>query len=508
MQVEPDFAAFASIHDSGRGQAVFARRIADLETPVSAWLKLAGGCDNSFLLESVQGGEFRGRYSVIGIEPDLVWRCCDGRAEIAQGRPEFAPAEMTDRPLESLRAIVRATRMELPSSLPPMAVGLFGYLGYDIVRFIEKLGAPPPDPLDLPDAILLRPSVTAVFDNVRDEILLVTPVWPRTGRDSRTAYDEAARRLAAAGASLDAPLPRDLQVPQSSQAHQIRSNVPRDAYLALVASARDYILAGDVFQVVPSQRFHRPFELPPFALYRALRRLNPSPFLYHLAFPGFAIVGSSPEILVRVRDGIVTIRPIAGTRPRGATPEEDARLARELAADPKEHAEHLMLLDLGRNDVGRVAATGTVKVTDSFFIERYSHVMHLVSNVEGRLRVGLDAVDALIAGLPAGTLTGAPKIRAMEIIDEFETEKRGAAYAGAVGYFAANGALDTCIVLRTAILKDGMMYVQAGGGVVADSAPESEYQESVNKARALFAAADEAFRFASTGAPVPESQSK
>jgi anthranilate synthase component 1 len=264
----------------------------------------------------------------------------------------------------------------------------------------------------------------------------------------------------------------------------------------MVEKAKDYIRAGDIFQVVPSQRFRRAFSLPPFALYRALRRLNPSPFLYFLNFPGFAVVGSSPEILVRLRDSNVTIRPIAGTRPRGKTAEEDKKLAEELMVDPKERAEHLMLLDLGRNDVGRVAETGTVRVTDQFFIERYSHVMHLVSNVEGRIRPGFDAIDALVAGFPAGTLSGAPKVRAMEIIDELEKEKRGV-YAGAVGYFAANGAMDTCIVLRTAVVKDGVMYVQAGGGVVADSDPEAEFQETVSKAKALMAAADEAVRYAS-----------
>ena len=502
MQTAPDFAGFAKIYKAGRPQAVFARRIADLETPVSAYLKLANGRADTFLLESVQGGETRGRYSIIGIEPDLIWRCRAGRAEIAHSYShEFAPAVATERPLDSLRALTRDIRMELPPALPPMAVGLFGYLGYDMVRFIERLGPPPPDPLDLPDAILLRPTITAIFDNIRDEIIIVTPVWPREGVDARAAYAEAQDRLSKAAERLDMSIaaPAMVQTPVSQE--QIQSNIPRDAYLALVERAKDYILAGDIFQVVPSQRFRRPFALPPFALYRALRRLNPSPFLYHLAFPGFAIVGSSPEILVRLRDDTVTIRPIAGTRPRGATPDDDMRLAHELAADPKERAEHLMLLDLGRNDVGRVAATGTVKVTDSFFIERYSHVMHLVSNVEGRLREGLDAVDVLAAGLPAGTLTGAPKIRAMEIIDEFETEKRGAAYAGAIGYFAANGTMDTCIVLRTAVVKDGMMYVQAGGGVVADSVPEAEYQETVNKARALFSAADEALRFAASAAP-------
>ena len=499
MKIEPDFAEFAKEFNRGRGQVVYLRRIADLETPVSAFLKLADSHDNTFLLESVQGGEWRGRYSVIGIEPDLVWRVQDGRAEISDRGSTFSAAQSSDHPLDSLRALVRDIRMELPPGLPPMAVGLFGYLGYDTVRLIERLGPAPPDPLELPDAILLRPSVTAIFDNIRDEILIVTPVWPRQGTDAEAAFAEASGRLTKAASRLDAPLPPSPSVAAPIVQPTVQSNIPREEYLRIVERGKEYIRAGDVFQVVPSQRFQRPFALPPFALYRALRRLNPSPFLYHLAFPGFAIVGSSPEILVRLREGTVTIRPIAGTRPRGATAEDDARLARELETDPKERAEHLMLLDLGRNDVGRAAATATVKVTDSFSIERYSHVMHLVSNVEGRLREGLDAIDALAAGLPAGTLTGAPKIRAMEIIDEFETEKRGAAYAGAVGYFAANGAMDTCIVLRTAIVKDGTMYVQAGGGVVADSVPEAEHQETINKAKALFTAADEAARFATSG---------
>jgi anthranilate synthase component 1 len=501
--MEPDFASFARAYDSGRPQAIYTRLIADLETPVSAFLKLGEGRDNAFLLESVQGGETRGRYSVIGTKPDLIWRCRGGKAEInrnARATPDtFAADELADRPLESLRRLFNATQMELPRDLPPMAVGLFGYLGYDMVRAIERLGPPPPDPLDLPDAILIRPTITAIFDNVRDEITIVSPVWPEPGLDARAAYARASERLNDAIGDLERALPgTPASLATLPTVSAIESNVTHDAYLDIVERAKEYIRAGDIFQVVPSQRFRRPFTLPPFSLYRALRRLNPSPFLYHLAFPGFTIVGSSPEILVRLRDGTVTIRPIAGTRRRGATPEDDTRLAEELMADPKERAEHLMLLDLGRNDVGRVAEIGSVKVTDSFFIERYSHVMHLVSNVEGKLRKGLDAIDALAAGLPAGTLSGAPKIRAMQIIDEFEKEKRGGAYAGAVGYFAANGAMDTCIVLRTAVVKDGTMYVQAGGGVVADSDPEAEYEETVNKAKALMAAAEEAIRYASS----------
>ncbi|MDE2181891.1 MAG: anthranilate synthase component I [Alphaproteobacteria bacterium] len=501
MVILPEFAAFARKYDNGEPQAVYMRLVADLETPVSAYLKLAEGRQNALLLESVQGGETRGRYSIIAMKPDVIWRCRDGKSGInrqARSAPDaFAPDDRA--PLASLRALLNETRMALPEGVPPMAVGIFGYLGYDMVRLIERLPNAPPDTLGLPDAILIRPTITAIFDNVRDEILIVSPVWPERGIDARAAYARAGERLNDIVADLERPLPAAPVVGDLPALAPSESNMTHDEYLAMVDRAKEYIRAGDIFQVVPSQRFRRPFTLPSLSLYRALRRLNPSPFLYHLAFPGFAIVGSSPEILVRLRDGVVTIRPIAGTRPRGATTEEDKRLADELVADPKERAEHLMLVDLGRNDVGRVAQVGEVHVTDSFFIERYSHVMHLVSNVEGKIRPGLDAVDALAAGLPAGTLSGAPKIRAMQIIDEFEREKRGAVYAGAVGYFAADGSMDTCIVLRTAVVKDGMMYVQAGGGIVADSVPEAEYQETVNKAKALMSAAEEAVRFASAG---------
>ena len=497
-EINPDFAAFARAYAEDRPQAVYARHVADLETPVSAFLKLGEGRNNAFLLESVQGGETRGRYSIIGLRPDLIWRCQGDAAEInrqALSKDAFSPLQ--EKPLESLRALIAETKMVLPEGVPPMAVGLFGYLGYDMVRQMEKLPNMPPDRLGLPDAILLRPTITAIFDTVKDEILVVTPVWPDHSVDAKIAYARAVARLDEALAELDRPLPNGpLPGTAAISAGEIHSNMTKEEYFSVVARAKDYIAAGDIFQVVPSQRFRRAFTLPPFSLYRALRRLNPSPFLYYLGMPGFAIVGSSPEILVRLRDGKVTIRPIAGTRPRGKTQAEDKALADELMADPKERAEHLMLVDLGRNDVGRVAKIGGVKLTDSFFIERYSHVMHLVSNVEGEIRDGLDAVDALAAGLPAGTLSGAPKIRAMEIIDEFEKEKRGP-YGGAVGYFAADGSMDTCIVLRTAIVKDGTMYVQAGGGVVADSEPEAEYQETVAKARALMAAAEEAVRFAS-----------
>ena len=503
--IEPAFDAFASGYEAGRAQLLYTRLVADMETPVSAYLKLGfapGGAarDNAFLLESVQGGETRGRYSIIGLMPDLIWRCRGAVAEINRAAlhdtDSFVPEAA--KPLESLRALTRETRLTVPQGLPPMATGLFGYLGYDMARQVENLPNPPPDTLGLPDAILLRPTITAIFDSVKDEIILITPVWVDKKVDAKQAYTRATARLEDAVAELERPAPPSAEVPANLPTGvPIESNMTKDEYFAVVARAKEYIMAGDVFQVVPSQRFRRPFALPPFSLYRALRRLNPSPYLYYLAMPGFQIVGSSPEVMVRLRDGKVTIRPIAGTRWRGKTVEEDKALAEELMSDPKERAEHLMLIDLGRNDVGRIAKTGAVTVTDSFFIERYSHVMHMVSNVEGEIRDGLDAVDALAAGLPAGTLTGAPKIRAMEIIDEFEKEKRGAVYAGAVGYFAADGSMDTCIVLRTALVKDGTMYVQAGGGVVADSQPEAEYQETINKSKALLAAAEEAVRFAS-----------
>jgi anthranilate synthase component 1 len=499
MQVEPALAAFTPGYAAGRPQLLWTRLVADLETPVSAMLKLADGRPMSFLFESVEGGAVRGRYSLIGLKPDLVWRCRGNRAEMnrrARAAPEaFEP--QPDGALESLRALVAECRIEIPPTLPPMAAGLFGYMGYDTVRLMERLPDANPDVLEVPDAIFLRPTLVAIFDNIEDQVTVVTPVWPQPGVAAEAAYAHACERLADAVADFERTLPyRREPAAATAPGMEPRPNMTREQFHAMVEKAKEYIVAGDIFQVVPSQRFAVPFRLPPFALYRALRRLNPSPFLFFLDFGGFSVVGSSPEIMVRLRDEKVTIRPLAGTRKRGASPEEDRALAADLLADPKERAEHLMLLDLGRNDVGRVAKVGTVRVTEQYEIERYSHVMHIVSNVEGAIDPKHDAIDALIAGFPAGTVSGAPKVRAMEIIDELEPERRGI-YAGAVGYFAANGTMDTCIALRTAVVKNGTMYVQAGGGVVADSDPEAEYQESCNKARALLRAAEEAVRFAS-----------
>jgi anthranilate synthase component 1 len=378
-----------------------------------------------------------------------------------------------------------------------MAAGVFGYLGYDTVRLMEELPEPNPDPIGIPEAVLIRPTLIVVFDAVKDSITVVTPVRPQKDVSAKVALARAEERLSAVVDALDRHLDKAVSAVDTGPLDvEPKSNTTAAEYRAMVLKAKEYILAGDIFQVVLSQRFEAPFKLPPFSLYRALRRVNPAPFLYFLDFGGYAVAGSSPEILVRMRDDTVTIRPIAGTRPRGATPHQDKAMEDELLADPKERAEHLMLLDLGRNDVGRVAKIGTVNVTDQFFVERYSHVMHIVSNVEGTLSDRHDALDALIAGFPAGTVSGAPKVRAMEIIDELEKEKRGL-YAGCVGYFSAAGEMDSCIVLRTALVKDGTMYVQAGAGIVADSDPASEQTECVNKAKALFRAAEEARRFAS-----------
>jgi anthranilate synthase component 1 len=500
MQTEPSASVFADRYTQGEAQVVWTTLVADLETPVSAFLKVAGGKPMSFLLESAEGGAARGRYSIIGLDPDLVWRTRGTAAEInrsARTHPDaFEPCAQP--PLEALRALLAESRIALPEKLPPMAAGVFGYLGYDMVRLMEELPSPNPDPIGIPDAVLIRPTIVIVFDAVEDTLMVVTPVRPEKGVNAKAALTRAGERLSVIVDALDRPLDQEAMDGETvALAAKPTSNTTPAEYKAMVLKAKDYIAAGDVFQVVLAQRFEAPYALPPFSLYRALRRVNPSPYLYFLDLGDFAVAGSSPEILVKVQAGTVTIRPIAGTRPRGPTPHEDKALEDELLADPKERAEHLMLLDLGRNDVGRVAEIGTVTVTDQFFVERYSHVMHIVSNVEGKLGDGHDAIDALAAGFPAGTVSGAPKVRAMEIIDELEKEKRGL-YAGAVGYFSAAGEMDTCIVLRTALVKDGVMYVQAGAGIVADSNPEAEQQECINKAEALFRAAEEARRFAST----------
>ncbi|MDW4497544.1 anthranilate synthase component I [Sulfitobacter sp. D35] len=501
MALTPDFETFDRAYAAGRNQIVYTRLAADLDTPVSLMLKLTGAAPNAFVLESVTGGEVRGRYSIIGMKPDLIWRCRGTASEINRAaRYDGEAFEPLDgNPLDTLRSLIEESRIDLPDDLPQAAAGLFGYLGYDMVRLVEHLPQVNPDPLDLPDAIMLRPSVVAVLDGVKGEVTVVSPAWVSDGQSARAAYAQAAERVMDAVRDLERAMPGvDRDLGEADQPAEPVSNFSHADYLSAVETAKDYIAAGDIFQVVPAQRWTQAFRLPPFALYRSLRRTNPSPFMFHFDFGGFQVIGASPEILVRVFGREVTIRPIAGTRPRGASPEEDRALEADLLADEKELAEHLMLLDLGRNDVGRVAKIGTVRPTEEFIVERYSHVMHIVSNVVGELREDCDALDAFFAGMPAGTVSGAPKVRAMQIIDELEPEKRGV-YGGGVGYFSAGGDMDMCIALRTAVVKDETLYIQAGGGVVYDSDPEAEYQETVHKSNAIRRAAADAARFGRKG---------
>ena len=494
--IAPDQSTFVAALAAGKAQLVWTRIVADTETPVSAMLKLGAAQSGSFLLESVEGGQVRGRYSLLGLNPDLVWRATGDASEINRNwrhdRDAFVP--LPCGALDALRALVAEARADVPPDLPPALACLVGYIGYEAVRLVEpSVPANAPSPLGLPDMVFVRPTLILVFDRLKDELFIVAPVFG--AEDATAAYAAAVERIETAQAQLASVQPGRSAAPIDLPDGSVTPTVTPPAYAAMVARAKAYILAGDVFQVVLAQRFSVDFPLPPFDLYRALRRINPSPFLYFLDLPGFALVGSSPEILVRVRDGDVTIRPIAGTRPRGRDAVEDAENKASLLADAKEQAEHLMLLDLGRHDTGRVSLPGTVTVTDRAGVEFYSHVMHIVSNVRGRLDPKHDAIDALLAGFPAGTVSGAPKVRAMQVIAELEPEARGA-YAGGVGYFSPDGAMDSCIVLRTAVVKDGVMHVQAGAGIVADSIAEYEQRECEAKAGALMAAAREAMKAA------------
>ena len=501
MALTPDFDSFRAAYEAGQNQIVFTRLAADLDTPVSLMLKLSGAGKHAFMLESVTGGEVRGRYSIIGMNPDLIWECRGETARINRSArfDDDAYEDQSDDPLTSLRALLAESRINLPEGLPGASAGLFGFLGYDMIRLVEHLPDVNPDPIGLSDALMLRPSVVAVLDGVKGDVILVAPAWVNSGLSAKAAYAQAAERVMDARRALDRPVPidsREFDAPDEGA--PATSNFTKDGYKAAVEKAKEYIRAGDIFQVVPAQRWTQDFVAPPFSLYRSLRRTNPSPFMFFFNFGGFQVIGASPEILVRVFGSEVTIRPIAGTRPRGATPEEDKANELDLLADQKELAEHLMLLDLGRNDTGKVSKIGTVRPTEKFVIERYSHVMHIVSNVVGELADDQDALSAFFAGMPAGTVSGAPKVRAMEIIDELEPEKRGV-YGGGCGYFSANGDMDMCIALRTAVLKDRKLYIQAGGGVVYDSDPEAEYMETVHKSNAIRKAAEDATMFRGGG---------
>lgn len=493
--VTPGKPAFEDLYKAGKAQLVYTRLVNDIDTPVSAYIKIAQDKPYSFLFESVQGGEQRGRYSFLGFSPDLVWRSHGDVSKIARGADiaakNFTPAE--GKPLDVLRRLQAESAFDLPEGIPPMAAGLFGYLGYDMVRQAEHLPTQNPDPIGTPEAIMVRPTIIAIFDLIAQEVIIATPSYP-DGRTAAQAYEDARKNIEAVARDMARPSPLLPSQDDSSVTITPKLGTTQDVFAARVKKAKEYILEGDIFQVVIGQRFEAPVPASSLAIYRSLRRMNPSPFLYFLDFEDHSIIGSSPEILVRSRDGVVTIRPIAGTRPRGANAAEDIQNEADLLADPKECAEHLMLLDLGRNDVGRVSKAGTVRVTERFTIERYSHVMHIVSNVEGDIKDNFDALSALFAGFPAGTVSGAPKVRAMQIIDELEDEKRGI-YGGAVGYISVEGEMDTAIALRTAIVKDGVMHVRAGAGIVMDSVPQLEFEETIHKAKALFRAAEQSPQF-------------
>ena len=483
---------FIENYNSGKPQLLWEFIVADLETPVSALIKLTKNKDYNFLLESVEGGENRGRYSAIGIAPDLIWKCKNGTSETAKPQNgNFVFEKNNEDPIKSLKKLIKQSRIDIPEHLPPLSAGLFGYIGYDMVSYFENIKIKNNDPLNLPETILMRPSLICIFDRLKDEFILITPVRAKKDISALDAWENGKNILSNAVNELNVglehrnlPVQKDIMLDNNAP-----SNLERLDFYNSVERAKEYIKSGDIYQVVLSQRFEIPFKKSSISFYRSLRRLNPSPFLFHFNFKDFFVVGSSPEILVRLRNNECTIRPIAGTRPRGANKAEDLSLKEELLNDPKERAEHLMLLDLGRNDVGRVSKPGSVEVTESFSVEMYSHVMHIESEVKGELRDGMDSLDALIAGFPAGTVSGAPKIRAMQIIEELESEKRGL-YSGAVGYFSASGDLDTCIALRTGIIKDGKLYVQAGGGIVHDSTNHGEELETRNKAKALIRAAE------------------
>jgi anthranilate synthase component 1 len=493
----PSLADFLELSRRGNLVPVFREILADTETPVSAFLKTARG-EHAFLLESVVGGDRWGRYSFLGSEPAAIFTSRGTTVSLAEhGKP--ARTLHADDPLEALRTMLAGYRAVPIAGLPRFFGGAVGYIAYDAVRFFEQLPSRLPDPLGLPEFYFIVPASMLVFDNVAQSIKVVANVDLRDpATDPRAAYAQAVARIDELVARLAAPLTLPAALPTSSESPVVTANMTPSEYAAIVDRAKEYICAGDVIQVVLAQRLATKLRAAPFDVYRALRTVNPSPYMFYLRLGEQTLVGSSPEVMARVEDGELTVRPIAGTSPRGTQEMEDRELERKLLADPKEIAEHVMLLDLGRNDVGRVAEVGSVEVTERLVIERYSHVMHIVSNVRGTLAAGRDCFDAFRATFPAGTLSGAPKIRAMEIIEELEPVRRGV-YGGAVGYFGFGGTMDTCIAIRTMLVKDGMVYVQAGAGIVADSDPEREHAECLNKARGMLQALKRAEQLGGAG---------
>jgi anthranilate synthase component I len=481
--IQPDFQKFSRLAREGNLVPVYDSFVADLLTPVGAHLRVAHHSKYSFLLESVEGGENIARYTFTGANPEEVFRCRGNNCAIeSAGRTE----RFNENPIELLRKFSSRYQPVRVSGLPPLIGGAIGYFAYDMVRLIERIPASGADDLGLDDCVMMFYRGLVAFDHVRHRVWVIQNVFTEGKGTLREKYNAASREIHRTRRKLEGPLPRTRSAKQR-QALRVKSNFTRPQYLAAVRKAKSYIRAGDIFQVVPSQRFSAQTGADPFDIYRALRVVNPSPYLYYLKLDDVSVVGSSPEMLVKVQNRQVSYRPIAGTVPRGRSETEDQTFEKNLLADPKERAEHIMLVDLGRNDLGRVCEYGSVTVERLMFVERYSHVMHLVSSLSGKLREGLDCFDALMACFPAGTVSGAPKIRAMQIIDELEPTRRGI-YAGAILYLDFSGNLDSCIALRTLVAKNGRAYIQAGGGVVADSVPEREYQETVNKARAIVSA--------------------
>lgn len=481
----PDRATAHDLFQQGDLVPVYRTLLADLETPVSVYLKLAQLGTVSFLLESVEGGEQVGRYSFLGVNPrglvtvqhNRVTRTFDGATTTRELAAEEDPLHAVEIELEQFKPVDVA-------GLPRFVGGAVGFLGYDVVRYLERLPETATTDLDVPDLSFMLPDTLVIFDHAKHQLIVLANAYAPTAAEEDAAYDDAAARIETIVTALRQPLPA---IPGAGAVGDdaLASNVSQDRYEENVRAAKEYITAGDAFQIVLSQRLSRQTSAPPFAIYRALRALNPSPYMFFLRFAeDFALIGASPEMMVRLEDGVASMRPIAGTRPRGANEVEDNQLAEELLADPKERAEHVMLVDLGRNDLGRVCDYGTVRVEEMMFVERYSHVMHIVSQVNGQLRADMNAFDLLRATLPAGTLSGAPKVRAMAIIEELEGTRRGP-YGGAVGYFSYDGSMDTCITIRTLMMQGDTVYIQAGAGIVADSDPTSEYHETLNKARAL-----------------------
>jgi anthranilate synthase component 1 len=484
IMYSPDQVTFSAMM-KGAGLVPLHRTIvADLDTPLTIFAKVAGKEEHAFLFESMEGGEKWGRYSFIGLDPLVTFESIRDRVTLAG--PDFAEPEVREgvNPFTELRDLLASFNASTAPGLPRFYGGAVGFLGYDMIRFIEDI----PDshePLDVPDSSFIVPRLVLIHDSVNQTLTVVCNVIASESKDIDSIYQDACSRIDAVTDKLRQSLPDSLTARSGGSAHhEFTSNMDEQSFADMVERAKEYILAGDIIQVVLSQRFHSRTELDPFLLYRSLRHINPSPYLFYLRLRDVVLIGSSPEILVRLEDGDIELRPIAGTRKRGRTSEEDRALEDELLADPKERAEHLMLVDLGRNDVGRVAESGSVEVSDLLVVERYSHVMHIVSGVHGKLAEGRDQFDVMKACFPAGTVSGAAKIRAMEVIDELEVERRGP-YAGAVGYFGFSGNMDFCITIRTFFMKDDNLWIQAGAGIVSDSVPAREYEETINKARGL-----------------------